>query len=80
MKNNFVAQLSFIVKFQDFVLVVVAEEVVPLVDVDAGRLVGDDLVQEAFLLVATAVGPDRVLFVRLLESRAPSFGIKRAWK
>jgi len=57
---------------------VVPEEVVPLVDVDSGRLVGHDLVQEALVLVPAPVRPAGIVVVRPLVSRKAGRGVNWA--
>ena len=42
---------------------VVAEEVIPLVDINSGRLVGHNFVEEALVLGAAPVRPVKVIFV-----------------
>jgi hypothetical protein len=59
----------------DVEVVVVAQEVVPLVDVDSRRFVGHDFVEKTLLRFAAVVRPVRISFRGLLLSRKPSVGI-----
>ena len=59
----------------DLEVVVVAKEVVPLVDVDSGRFVCHDFVEETLLRLATSVRPVRIRFRGFLVSRKPGIGV-----